>query len=66
MHYVSILRSPSDPSTHYVGFTQDLKGRIDEHRSKKHGFTAECDDWMLHWYCAFHDEPSARAFERYL
>jgi len=66
MHYVYILRSKSDLSRHYVGYTADLKRRIKEHHSATQGFTAECGDWELHWYCAFQDETAARAFEKYL
>jgi len=66
MHYVYILRSKGDPSRHYVGYTADLKRRIAEHRSARQGFTVERDDWVLHWYCAFAEEPAARAFEQYL
>lgn len=45
MHYVYILRSESDLSRHYVGYTADLKRRIKEHHSATQGFTAECGDW---------------------
>jgi len=66
MHYVYILRAKGDATQHYVGYSADLRSRLKEHASATRGYTSQRDDWALHWYCAFHEEPSARAFERYL
>lgn len=66
MHYVYILRAKGDPTQHYVGSTEDLKRRIQEHQTATQGYTAQRTDWTLHWYCAFQEAAAARAFERYL
>jgi len=36
---VYIIRSESDPSRHYTGITNDVKGRLDWHNSGPSGYT---------------------------
>ena len=65
MHYVYILKSSKD-NTRYIGTTQDLKRRIQEHNSAGSKFTTPKRPYKLIWYCAFPNKHSAYAFEHYL
>jgi predicted GIY-YIG superfamily endonuclease len=66
MHYVYLIRSVEFPSQTYVGFTADLKQRMDAHNSGGSKHTAKYRPWDLVSYHAFTDESRARAFEYYL
>ncbi|MBO7508791.1 MAG: GIY-YIG nuclease family protein [Alphaproteobacteria bacterium] len=66
MFYVYILQSSSNPDSFYVGFTHDLKGRLQEHNSGKSPYTRKFIPWKLKNYFAFKEEHKARDFETYL
>ncbi|WP_269526061.1 GIY-YIG nuclease family protein [Coraliomargarita parva] len=66
MHYVYILRSETDRSQYYVGYTVDLQARMSVHNSGGSHHTSKYMPWELCYYCAFPDEGKAKAFELYL
>ncbi|MDP3788462.1 MAG: GIY-YIG nuclease family protein [Candidatus Chromulinivorax sp.] len=66
MFYVYYLRSLTDCTKTYVGFTHDVQQRLAEHNSGKSIYTSQFKPWTLLAYFAFDQEDNARAFERYL
>lgn len=65
-HYVHILQSESDSEQFYVGYTQDLKARLNKHNLGGVPHTAKTRPWRIKTAIAFTDEIQAHAFERYL
>jgi putative endonuclease len=63
---VYIIRSESDPSRHYTGITNDVKGRLDWHNSGPCGYTVHNRPWLLVVSIEFPTENAARRFEKYL
>ena len=66
MFYVYMLRSLSDPQQTYIGFTDDLKQRLQVHNHGGSKHTAKFRPWELISYQAFSNRERALAFERYL
>ncbi|MFA7286389.1 MAG: GIY-YIG nuclease family protein [Patescibacteria group bacterium] len=66
MFYVYLLRSVKSPSQHYVGFSKDLKQRIEDHNSGKSRHTSKFKPWKLSVYFAFENTKTAKNFEYYL
>lgn len=66
MFYVYILQSIDNPDSFYIGFTTDLKQRLDEHNSGKSVHTNKCKPWKIKNYFAFDSEIKAKHFETYL
>ena len=66
MYYVYLLRSQSDPTQVYTGFTEDLRQRLKDHNSGKSVHTKRYLPWTLETYVAFSDRGQALDFERYL
>jgi predicted GIY-YIG superfamily endonuclease len=66
MHYVYLLRSESCPEQRYVGLTNNLKSRLQQHNAGGSPHTAKFRPWILHAYFAFSDKERAAAFEQYL
>lgn len=64
-YYVYILET-EDGEHHYVGFTEDLRKRIDDHLSGRSPHTSKYGPWRLKTYVAFSDHSAAIAFEKYL
>ncbi|MDO8183507.1 MAG: GIY-YIG nuclease family protein [bacterium] len=65
MHYVYILKGKKD-SSHYVGITEDLKKRIQDHNSGSARYSKTKKPFSLVWYCAFLNKTKALQFEKYL
>jgi putative endonuclease len=65
-HYVYILQSESDSERFYVGYSQNLKARLNKHNSGGVPHTATNRPWRIKTAIAFTDEIQAHAFERYL
>jgi putative endonuclease len=63
--YVYILRSVRF-GKHYVGFTEDLKGRLKNHNAGLTAHTAKFCPWELKTAIAFTEKTRALDFERYL
>jgi predicted GIY-YIG superfamily endonuclease len=66
MFYVYILRSESHPEQTYVGFSEDLKQRLQTHNQGGSIHTAKFAPWRIEFYCAFKGKDRALEFERYL
>ncbi len=66
MYYVYLIRSILSPEQTYIGFTSDLKNRMQTHNSGGSKHTAKYKPWELVSYHAFADEQKAREFEYYL
>lgn len=65
MYYVYIIQSQKDKS-YYVGSTENLKNRLQEHNNGKAKYTSSKIPYELTWYCAFRDKKKALEFEKYL
>ena len=65
MYYVYILYSETLKKK-YIGMTDDLKRRIEEHNRGKSNFTRTGDKWKLIYYEAFLNKTDARREELFL
>lgn len=65
MFYVYILTSKQDGSR-YIGFTADLKHRLQEHNKGYSKYTDAKRPYYITWYSAFTDKKIALKFEKYL
>lgn len=64
MYYIYILES-KNCKEYYVGYSEDLKARIQSH--KWHTVkTTKAGDFDLVWYSGFKNKEKALAFEKYL
>ena len=66
MFYVYIIRSSAHPRQIYVGFTEDLKSRLQKHNRGDCTHTSKYLPWELQFYCAFNEKKKALDFELYL
>jgi putative endonuclease len=66
MTYVYILESVETPEHHYVGVTDDLRGRLEKHNAGDVRHTSKFRPWRVKTYVAFTDPHRALAFEKYL
>ncbi len=66
MFYVYYLKSQSFPDKTYIGFTHDLKQRLETHNAGKSIYTKQFKPWSLIGFFGFDQEIKALRFERYL
>ncbi|MCL1892301.1 MAG: GIY-YIG nuclease family protein [Alphaproteobacteria bacterium] len=66
MFYVYLIQSINFPNQRYIGFSSDLKQRLEAHNSGKSFHTKKYMPWKLVAYLGFETEASAKAFENYL
>jgi putative endonuclease len=66
MNYVYLLRSVNQPRQRYVGSTENLRQRLEDHNEGKSIYTARYRPWALVTYVAFGEKEQALKFERYL
>lgn len=66
MYFVYILQSFDSVEHYYVGFTENIDGRLADHNSGKVTNTAKHGLWKIKIYVAFSDRQQAPAFEKYL
>ncbi len=66
MFYVYVLQSISFPEHFYVGVTNDLKKRLQDHNNGCSTHTNKFRPWKIKNYVAFDNETKARDFEKYL
>jgi len=64
MYYVYILQSKKDES-HYIGFTADLKRRLQEHNLGNSQYSNTKRPYVIKWYCVFSNKQKAYEFEKY-
>jgi len=66
-YYVYILRSKSDQDRIYIGYTTDLKKRLNEHSNPEaSSYTRQYSSWKVETYTVFKDRELAKKFEIYL
>lgn len=66
MFYVYFLKSENFPEQRYIGFSTDLKQRIDDHNAGHSKHTSKYKPWKLITYIAFSNEQAAKDFETYM
>lgn len=67
MYYVYILGSINQPGAIYIGYTSDLKLRLNEHnKAKGKHHSAKYAPWKIEAYLGFTDKSDAKSFEQYL
>lgn len=66
MYYIYLINSIQFTQTYYVGYTTDLKQRLETHNSGGSIHTAQDGPWKLVMYLAFSDQIKAQEFESYL
>ena len=66
MYTVYILKSLKDQTKHYVGFTQDLKTRLNGHNKGDSHYTKKYLPWETETHIIFKNKNLAIAFEKYL
>jgi len=67
MYYTYILKSLKIPGAIYIGYTSDLKSRLESHNSPENqGYTKRHAPWEVESYLAFTEEGDAKRFEVYL
>ncbi len=66
MYYVYFLRSTKNPSKTYIGYTTNLRQRLETHNSGGSVYTKDERPWILVAYIAFDSEEKALAFEKYI
>ena len=65
-HYVYILQSIPFPDHYYVGYTADIKKRLEKHNEGGVNYTSKYKPWKLKTVVCFGDKDKALAFEKYL
>ena len=65
MHYTYILKN-GVTNRYYIGYTPDLKNRLEQHFTGKVKPTKSNLNYHLEWYCAFQTKHQALTFEKYL
>ena len=66
MFYVYLIQSEAFPERRYIGFTADLKKRIETHNAGGPEHTSKYKPWKLICYHAFAEKRKAQEFEHYL
>lgn len=66
MKYVYLLRSVPNPTQRYIGMTDNLKGRLEDHNAGKSSHTSKYKPWKIVVAVRFEDDSKALAFEKYL
>lgn len=66
MYFVYALQSYSHPQKIYVGYTTDLKQRLEKHNSGGSIYTAKFRPWKLILSMGFETQIKAKEFELYL
>ena len=66
MYYVYLLRSKNNSSKTYIGYTTNLKQRLETHNAGGSVYTEQNRPWKLVMYLAFESEEKALSFEKYL
>lgn len=66
MHFVYSIQSEKDPNRFYIGITDDVERRLNEHNSGKSIHTNKFRPWRLESYHAFACHEKAKKFESYL
>ena len=66
LHYIYLLKSLKYPEQTYIGYTTNLKHRLQEHNSGESIYTSNSKPWELVSFICFKDKYKALEFEKYL
>ena len=66
MYYVYLLRSINNPQKSYIGYTLNLKNRIEKHNNGGSVHTSDNRPWKLVAFLGFDTKAKALDFEKYL
>ena len=67
MYYVYILRSEKDKDRFYIGYTENLKRRLSEHKNPpRDTYVNRYSPWQLETHLVFTNKQKAEQFEAYL
>jgi len=66
MYYVYIIQSINNSEKIYIGYTQNIKERVQKHNHGGSTYTKEHRPWKLVFYCALNSKYKALQFEKYL
>ncbi|MBL7158192.1 MAG: GIY-YIG nuclease family protein [Candidatus Omnitrophica bacterium] len=66
MHIVYILISEKNPAKYYIGITDNLQRRLQEHNAAASGYSKRFAPWSLETHIIFRSKALARRFEKYL
>ncbi|WP_115124456.1 GIY-YIG nuclease family protein [Marinirhabdus gelatinilytica] len=64
MHYFTHILYSKKLNKYYVGYTQQLSKRLDNHNWKHKGFTGRANDWVLVYKEQFAKKSEALSRER--
>jgi putative endonuclease len=65
MHYVYVLQGERDPERFYIGFSSDLRARLEQHNGGQNRSTVG-QSWRLVYYEAYLTRSAAQGRERIL
>ncbi|MHB1688500.1 MAG: GIY-YIG nuclease family protein [Ignavibacteriaceae bacterium] len=65
-YYVYILQSLTYTEKHYIGFTENLKNRLEKHNEGGSKYTSKYSPWKISTTIAFTEKEKALSFEKYL
>jgi len=65
-YYVYILQSEKERERYYIGFTDDIKNRLEVHNQGKCVHTSKYAPWEIKTAVAFTNRKKAIEFEEYL
>lgn len=66
MYIVYILVSLKNPLKYYIGLTENLSKRLEDHNNQKSGYSSKYAPWKIETFIDFQDQFLAQAFEKYL
>ena len=66
MYYVYLLKSIKNPNKTYIGYTTDLKARLQKHNEGGSVHTKIYKPWKLITYVCFDCKKKALDFEKYI
>ncbi|MBN2016990.1 MAG: GIY-YIG nuclease family protein [Candidatus Cloacimonetes bacterium] len=66
MFYVYNLQSLNFKDKFYIGYSTNLKSRIEKHNNGQVPHTSKFKPWKIKTYIAFEDNEKATKFEKYL
>ena len=66
MYYVYLLQSVSDQSKRYVGFTDNLQARLDQHNAGSSVYTKPYVPWKIVSFIGVETKEQALKIEKYL
>jgi putative endonuclease len=65
MYFVYIIQSDFD-GTYYIGYSEDISKRVNEHNFGKTNYTSKKRPWKLVYYEEFSNKPDALKREKFL